>query len=71
MSTPTRNELAGRVGQLKVISEQLIKELRMLDDRVGGLFAFIQMLPEYEETVEKLKAKAMENKKEEETKLDL
>lgn len=61
MSTPTRAELAGRVGQLKVVSEQLIKELKILDERVGGLFAFIQMLPDYEETVAKLKEKAKEN----------
>jgi len=61
MSTPTRAELASRVGQLKVVSEQLIKELKILDERVGGLFAFIQMLPNYEETVAKLKEKAKEN----------
>lgn len=64
MSTPTRAELAGRIGQLKVISEQLIAEIKMLDERVGGLYAFIQMLPEYEATVEKLKEKAKENKSE-------
>ena len=61
MSTPTRAELAGRVGTLKAVSEQLIKEMKILDDRVGGIYAFIQMLPDYEETVEKLKAKAKEN----------
>jgi hypothetical protein len=61
MSTPTRAELAGKIGQLKVVSEQLIRELKILDDRVGGLFAFIQTLPDYEETVEKLKEKAKEN----------
>ena len=61
MSTPTRSELAGRLGTLKAVSEQLITEIKMLDDRVGGLYAFIQMLPDYEETVEKLKAKATEN----------
>ena len=65
MSTPTRAELASRVGQLKAVSEQLITELRILDDRVGGLFAFIQMLPDYEETVEKLKNKAKENEQSE------
>jgi hypothetical protein len=64
MSTPTRAELAGRVGTLKAVSEQLINEIKILDERVGGLFAFIQMLPDYEETVEKLKAKATENEKE-------
>lgn len=64
MSTPTRSELAGRVGTLKAVSEQLINEIKILDERVGGLFAFIQMLPDYEETVEKLKAKATENEKE-------
>lgn len=67
MSTPTRAELAGRLGTLKVVSEQLIKELRVLDERVGGLFAFIQMLPDYDETVEKLKAKAEENKNDDQT----
>ena len=64
MSTPTRAELAGRLGTLKAVSEQLINEIKILDERVGGLFAFIQMLPDYEETVEKLKAKATENEKE-------
>ena len=65
MSTPTRSELAGRVGTLKAVSEQLITELKILDERVGGLYAFIQMLPEYEETVEKLKEKAKENEQSE------
>lgn len=73
MSTPTRAELAAKVVQLKAVSEQIIAEMRMLDERVGGLFAFIQMLPDYDETVEKLKAKAAESQKEkkQETKLDL
>ena len=61
MSTPTRSELAGRIGTLKGVSEQLIKEIKVLDERLAGLYAFIQMLPDYEETVEKLKAKAKEN----------
>lgn len=69
MSTPTRAELAGRIGQLKAVSEQLINEIKILDDRVGGLFAFIQMLPDYEETVEKLKAKAAENEEKKEKKV--
>jgi len=69
MSTPTRAELAGRIGQLKAVSEQLINEIKILDDRVGGLFAFIQMLPDYEETVEKLKAKATENEEKEKKKV--
>lgn len=72
MSTPTRAELGTRIVQLKNVTEQIITEMRMLDDRIGGLFAFIQVLPEYEETVAKLKALAEENQKEkEETKLDL
>jgi sensor histidine kinase YesM len=72
MSTPTRQELAAKVGTIKAVTEQIIQEMRMIDERLAGLFAFIQMLPEYEETVEKLKAKAEENQKqEEETKLDL
>ena len=61
MSTPTRLELAGKIGTLKAVSEQIIKEVKILDERMGGLYAFIQMLPEYEETVEKLKAKAKES----------
>lgn len=61
MSTPTRSELAGKIGTLKAVSEQIIKEVKILDERMGGLYAFIQMLPEYEETVEKLKAKAKES----------
>lgn len=69
MSTPTRAELAGRIGQLKAVSEQLINEIKILDDRIGGLFAFIQMLPDYEETVEKLKAKATENEEKEKKKV--
>lgn len=67
MSTPTRAELAGRIGTLKAVSEQLIKEIRTLDERVGGLYAFIQMLPDYDETVEKLKAKAQENEQGDQT----
>ena len=61
MSTPTRAELAGRIGTLKAVSEQLISEIKMLDERIAGLYAFIQMLPDYEETVKKLKEKAKEN----------
>ena len=61
MSTPTRAELAGKIGTLKAVSEQLISEIKMLDERIAGLYAFIQMLPDYEETVEKLKEKAKEN----------
>ena len=61
MSTPTRSELAGKIGTLKAVSEQIIKEVKILDERMGGLYAFIQMLPEYEERVEKLKAKAKES----------
>ena len=61
MSTPTRAELAGKIGTLKAVSEQLISEIKMLDERVAGLYAFIQMLPDYEETVKKLKEKAKEN----------
>lgn len=66
MSTPTRAELANRIGTLKAVSEQVIKEIKILDERIGGVYAFIQMLPEYEETVEKLKAKAQENEQKEE-----
>ena len=63
MSTPTRAELAGNIGTLKAVSEQMIKEIKILDERLSGLYAFIQMLPEYEETLEKLKEKAQENNK--------
>jgi len=66
MSTPTRADLANRIGTLKAVSEQVIKEIKILDERIGGVYAFIQMLPEYEETVEKLKAKAQENEQKEE-----
>jgi len=63
MSTPTRAELAGGLGTLKAVSEQIITEIKIIDERLGSLFAFIQMLPDYEETVEKLKEKAKENEK--------
>jgi prefoldin subunit 5 len=62
MSTPTRAELAGNVSQLKAVSEQIIMEMRMLDERISGLYAFIQQLPNYDETVEQLKEKAKQNK---------
>lgn len=70
MSTPTRAELAGKVGQLKAVSEQIIMEMRMLDDRISGLYAFIQQLPDYEKIVEDLKKKA-EEPKETDKKLEL
>ena len=72
MSTPTRAELAGNVGQLKAVSEQIIMEMRMLDDRISGVYAFIQQLPDYEKIVEDLKKKAEEAKQEQpEKKLDI
>jgi hypothetical protein len=61
MSTPTRAELAGKVGQLKAVSEQIIMEMRMLDERISGVYAFIQQLPNYDEIVEQLKEKAKQN----------
>lgn len=74
MSTPTRSELAQKIGQLKVVSEQVINEIRLLDDRMSGLYAFIQQLPDYDKIVEDLKKKALESQeklKEQEPKLDL
>lgn len=74
MSTPTRSELAQRIGQLKAVSEQVINEMRLLDDRMSGLYAFIQQLPNYDKIVEDLKKKALESQeklKEQEPKLDL
>ena len=62
MSTPTRAELAGKVSQLKAVLEQIIMEMRMLDERISGLYAFIQQLPNYDEMVEQLKEKAKQNK---------
>ena len=62
MSTPTRAELASKVSQLKAVSEQIIMEMRMLDERISGLYAFIQQLPNYDEIVEQLKEKAKQNK---------
>tara|TARA_B100001057_G_C22492143_1_gene810655 strand:+ start:544 stop:753 length:210 start_codon:yes stop_codon:yes gene_type:complete len=62
MSTLTRAELAGKVSQLKAVSEQIIMEMRMLDERVSGLYAFIQQLPDYDKIVEQLKEKAKQNK---------
>lgn len=64
MSTPTRAELASKVGQLKAISEQIIIEMRMLDERISGVYAFIQQLPNYDEIVEQLKEKAKQNNNE-------
>ena len=64
MSTPTRSELAGKVGQLKAVSEQIIMEMRMLDERISGVYAFIQQLPNYDEIVEQLKEKAKQNNNE-------
>jgi len=74
MSTPTRSELAQKIGQLKIVSEQVINEIRLLDDRMSGLYAFIQQLPDYDKIVEDLKKKALESQeklKEQEPKLDL
>lgn len=64
MSTPTRNELASKVGQLKAVSEQIIMEMRMLDERISGVYAFIQQLPDYDKIVEQLKEKAKQNNNE-------
>lgn len=69
MSTPTRAELAGKVGTLKAVSEQIIREMRMLDDRLSGVYAFIQHLPNYDEIVGELKKKAEEAKTDEKLEL--
>lgn len=69
MSTPTRAELAGRLDTLKVVSEQIIREMHTLDDRLSGVYAFIQHLPNYDEIVEELKKKAEEAKTDEKLEL--
>ncbi len=51
-------------GQLKAALEQIILEMRMLDERISGVYAFIQQLPNYDEIVEQLKEKAKQNENE-------
>jgi|TARA_R110002153_G_scaffold158108_4_gene310170 prefoldin subunit 5 len=71
MSTPTRGELAGKTDQLKDVVGQIIKEMQMLDNRISGLYAFIQQLPNYEEIVEELKEKSKKSDKPDEKKLEI
>tara|TARA_R110001606_G_scaffold68951_1_gene157548 strand:- start:4644 stop:4859 length:216 start_codon:yes stop_codon:yes gene_type:complete len=71
MSTPTRGELAGKTDQLKDVVGQIIKEMQMLDNRISGLYAFIQQLPNYKEIVEELKEKSKKSDKPDEKKLEI
>ena len=53
-------ETAGRV------LNQVVGEMKMLDERIHGIYMFLQQLPNYEEILEELK-----NKQEEANKTEL
>ena len=55
-------EIKNKVETTGRVLNQIIGEIKMLDDRLSGLYAFVQSLPDYEKTLEKLKKKQDEAK---------
>jgi len=53
-------EMSNKVETAGRVLNQVIGEMKMLDERLSGLYMFIQQLPNYEEIVEQLKEKAVE-----------
>ena len=50
-------ELSNKVETTGRVLNQIIGEMKMLDERVHGLYMFVQQLPEYENILETLKQK--------------
>ena len=53
-------EMKNKVDTLGRVANQLIGEIKMLDERVGGIYMFLQQLPNYEEILTTLKERQKE-----------
>ena len=53
-------EMSNKVDTAGRVLNQLIGELKMLDERIHGIYMFLQQLPNYEEILEDLKKKQEE-----------
>ena len=60
-------EMANKVETVGQVLNQIIQEMKILDERVHGMYMFIQQLPNYEEIVEQLKEKAAKEESEDGT----
>lgn len=54
-------EMSNKVETAGKVLNQIIGEMKMLDERLSGLYMFIQKLPNYDEVLEQLKKEAEEN----------
>ena len=63
-------EIKNKVETTGRVLNQIIGEIKMLDDRLSGLYAFVQSLPDYEKTLEELKRKQDEINKDASTDTD-
>ena len=60
-------EMANKIETVGQVLNQIIQEMKILDERVHGMYMFIQQLPNYEEIVEQLKEKAAKEESEDGT----
>ena len=57
-------EMSNKIDTAGKVLNQMIGELKMMDERLHGLTLFIQKLPNYEEILEQLKSELEQNKQE-------
>ena len=70
MKEQTLIEMSNKIETAGKVMNQMIGELRMMDERLHGLTMFIQKLPNYEEILQELKDELAKNK-EEDSSLDI
>ena len=54
-------EMSNKIDTAGKVLNQMIGELKMMDERLHGLTLFIQKLPNYEEILQQLKEELKEN----------
>ena len=64
MKEQTLVEMANKIETAGKVMNQMIGELRMMDERLHGLTLFIQKLPNYEEILQELKDELAKSKDE-------
>ena len=53
-------EMSNKIDTTGRVLNQIIGEMKMLDERIHGIYMFLQQLPNYEEILEDLKKKQEE-----------
>ena len=53
-------EMSNKIDTTGRVLNQIIGEMKMLDERIHGIYMFLQQLPNYEEILEHLKKKQEE-----------